>query len=196
MKMNKRVSDFYKELDQYKKRGGYCNCASLAVFFIIFIIIIEFFVFSFSRNIRFDPKRTSIKMPSGATTQIQSSVAEDGVGRIYVSQGLLCSMLLKEKDSDIACNITEDGIEISGKIGYLLPSNSSATMYPVVSSGKLDFEVRRLAIGKVGVSPSLSMGIGNLLSRVLTKEIESDGPIEFEKAEVSEGLLSLVFRKI
>lgn len=194
--MSNRDNDFYKELDRYKKRGGYCTCSSLAIFFVLFIIFLEFFIFSFLKNIRFDPKQADFRAPSGATTQIHSSVGDSGSGSAYISQGLLCSMIVEQKKNDIICSITEDGIEISGKIGYLLPSNSSVTMYPVITSGKLDFEVKKMAIGKIGVSPSLSMGLGGLLSKALTQKIESGQKIEFESAEVSEGLLTLVFRKI
>jgi len=194
--MSSRDSNFYKELDRYKKKGGSCNCASLTIFFVIFIFLLEFFVFSFLKNIRFDPKQVDIRMPSGAATQVQPSVGADGSGSVYISQGILCSMLVEQKKNDMICSITEDGIEISGKIGYLLPSNSNVTVYPVVSSGKLDFEVKKMAIGKIGVSPSLSMGLGGLLSKILTQKIESGQKVEFEKAEVSEGLLTLIFRKI
>lgn len=192
--MKTKNNDFYRDLDRYKGRAGYCNCTTLAIFFIVLVIILEFFVFSFVRGLRFNPKSPDIKIPTGVGTQLQKSPISESRDSVYISQGQLCLIISKNKKGDYVCSISEEGIEISGKIGYLLPSNSSILLFPTVSSGNLDFSVKRVAVGKVGVPSSLSLGIGALVEKSIKGELQNQ--VEFQAVELSEGVMKLVIQSV
>lgn len=192
--MKTKSNDFYSELDNYKRRGGYCNCTTLAVFFVVLIVVLEIFVFSFARGVKYNPKSSDVKIPVGLGTELQSTKVTETEEQVYVPQGVLCSIISKYKKSDLSCLISEEGVEIDGKIGYLLPSNANILLFPQVSNGDLEFVVKRVAIGKVGVPGILSAGIGGIISEAVKGELK--GKVEFKRVLLSEAVMTLVFARV
>lgn len=194
--MKPKENDFYRDLDLYKRRGGYCGCASIAIFFIAVVVLAEIFVFSFSKNIKFSKTKEDVSLPTGVSTQLNRSDTESGSKQVFISQGVLCGLLTEVGRNGLDCTVSEEGVEIGGKIGYFLPSNSSILLFPAVNSGELGFEVKKTAIGKINVPSFISGSIAKVLAEVVVSRISEGKGVEFESATVSDGLMAVVYRTI
>lgn len=192
--MKKSSEDFYKDLDLYKRKPGRCSCLSLAVFFVVLVAIFEFGLFSFFKNIKFSQSSDKINTPSLEVAELQGQQIAEGISKIYLSQGTLCSQLIKSRSGLQTCQITDEGIEIGGKISYLLPSNSTVLLLPTVEGGDLHFVVVKAQIGKVSMPKVLATGLGNIVEKSVKTSLSISQNVEFTSAISSQGLLTIVYK--
>jgi len=193
--MKNRRNEFYKDLDLYKDRKIGCGCTSIAVFFILLIIVGEFLVFSFFDDIRFNPKTQVMRNPVGEISNLQTISLSRSEREIVVPQGLLNLALSEALSKDLNTIITQEGIEISGKIGYLLPSNATVTLYPEVVDGDLGFRVISVKIGQINVAKAMAFNVSALVKRALNKKIDIPENYRLEAAILSEAVMRLVYRE-
>lgn len=193
--MKNRRNEFYKDLDLYKDRKISCGCTSIAIFFILLIIVGEFLVFSFFDDIRFNPKIQTTRNPVGEISSLQTIGLSQSEREIVVPQGLLNLAISEALSRDLSTIITQEGIEISGKIGYLLPSNATVKLYPEVVDGDLAFKVVSVKIGHVGVAKSLAFNVSPQVKRALNKKINRPENYHLEAAILSEAVMRLVYRE-
>ncbi|OPZ23449.1 MAG: hypothetical protein BWZ03_00510 [bacterium ADurb.BinA186] len=193
--MKNRRNDFYKELDSYKNRRSGCGCSSLLIFFIGLTIIGEILLFTFFDQIRYNPKVERVELPKGEVSRPQVVKLSQVESEIIVPQGMLNLALQEALSKDLSSQINEEGIEISGKIGYLLPSNATVTLYPEVEGGDLNFKIISVKIGEISVSKALAFNVSALVERALENKIGKMEDYHLEAAVLSEAIMRLIYRQ-
>lgn len=194
--MKTNNEEFYKELDRYKKKPGRCSCLTLSIFFLLVVVAAEICLFTFFRNIKFSNKTTEIGSFGGAIAQLQTNQISDETTQVYLPQGAFCSAFAQAKKDISTCEISEEGIEIGGKISYLLPSNASIVLMPVVDNGDLKFSVEKVAIGKVSVPKSLAVGLGGYATSAVKRGLGMGAGVNFESVILNQGLMVVTFQKV
>lgn len=182
---------FYNELDQSKTKGGRCGCVSLIVLFAILLIGLEAALFLALKAIKAKPIASG-NLSSSATLREGQDVSkqnlENGRFQVAVSQGVLCARLKVEPGlQDVSCSISEQGIEISGKIG-VLPQNTRVVLTPKVEEEKLVIELRSVHIGSFRV-PNLTKGLSGQVTRVILNGAPDLDKASIDKVEAGEGVL-------
>ena len=124
--MAKTPKDFYYDLDRAKNRSGSCNCFSLAVLFILVLIVIEISVFHFFQNIKVDSHQS---VATGGLSEFGGNFTKTDIGggafQVIVPQGTLCKAISGDKFSNINCEFSENGLGIDGKLSSFLPANAT-----------------------------------------------------------------------
>ena len=191
-------SAFYRELDQSKNKGSRCGCVSLVILFAILLFGIETALFLGARAIKARPS-TSENLSSSVSLQEGQDASkfdlEGGVFQVVVSQGVLCARL-KEKAGlkDVSCSISEEGIEISGKIG-VLPQNTRAVLAGKIEKEKLAIELESLYIGKLKIPSLLTKNLSGQVMKVISNSAPDLDKANIQKVETREGVLIIEARK-
>lgn len=192
--------DFYKELDLSKQRKGSCNCLSISIIFILIFILVEGMVFYLFEGVRVDPSTSGASVAvSGSSSNISTMDLSDGQIRVVVSQGVLCSKLVSQNSNlfkDISCQITPDGIEITGKLGTLIPSNATAIIVPKVEKEKLNFEMTKLLIGNINAPKFLAKSLGDMITKLVYDQAPELNKASIKTAELQDGVMIITASRI
>ena len=168
MKSNKR--SFYDEMDRHNRTDKEKTLSfwELIAFFIILIVICEGVVFGIGKAIRSNPQNT-LAVP-GALSQglnLVSTSDSNGESQTSISQGALCSEIVKKIGRQVTCAIDTDGIVISGKVSALLPQNASVYIMPKVENNKLKFDLTKVTVGSIGVAKFIGSPISSAIDSVV-----------------------------
>ena len=190
----KKSSDnsFYRDLDRAKDRGGSCNCVTLAVAFVIVLFVVEGAIFYFFKGIRVKPgiqKNQTTLDTIGGTSKIDLG---NNQSQVTITQGGLCGELVKNKfakSGEVACVISPDGVEISGKINLIAPENSSVLLVPKVESDRLKLEVSKFSVGKVSFPKSMGEKMSASATSALLKAFPELDKVTVQEVELQDGVM-------
>jgi hypothetical protein len=188
----KTQADFYKDLDEFKKKRGCCSCLSLAVLFIIVLFLVEGTLFYLGRNLKAKPIiGTATKINQPAEVSFSKVDLNNQEFQVVISEGVLCSRMVKFKglQNGLSCSINYDGIKIEGKLSALSFSNSAVVLRPKVVDNKLEFEVVEAMIGKVRVPRFLVSQAGNIVLQILKQDIPDLEYAKIKSVELQEGIV-------
>lgn len=184
--------EFYKELDSSKNKKGYCNCLSFAIFFALILILVESVLFLFIGGLRSRPSNPEASVSSGNSAVFSKVDLGGGNFEVVISEGVLCSKMSEQKGfKDLKCLISTEGIEISGKLGSLFPSNSKVVLMPFVEKERLKFEVRQLKIGKISCPKKYANPIAFKLGDLILADLPDLNNASVESVEATEGLITI-----
>lgn len=182
---------FYKELDRSKDRKGSCSCLSLGIIFFILLLVLEISLFLVAKNFKHNPKQDAdFSAPALSEGKISSIDLAEGALRVTISQGQLCQAIIDSgiNVSDLACQINDDGVKISGKVSAFLPSNTSLTLIPTAKDGKIALEIKKVEVGTIDISPSLfSLFVGKIENQINSNEAVKN--MKITKCELGEGMM-------
>jgi len=192
----KKSSDnsFYRDLDRAKDKGGSCNCVTLAVVFIIILILVEGGIFYFFKGIRVKPAAKQNQTTFGTIGGTSKVDLGNNQSQITITQSGLCEELVKNKfakSGEVACVISPDGVEISGKISLIAPENSSVLLVPKVESDRLKLEVSKFSIGKVSFPKSLGEKMSASATSALLKAFPELDKVTVQEVELQDGVMIL-----
>jgi len=177
---------FYGELDAAKAKPGACNCMTLSVFFVVVFVVLEFGVSGFFKNLRSAPKLENASNSSGqAVSNFSKMDLGGGSFQLSISQGQLCSAM----PVDLNCQISPDGIILSGKISSFLPRNASVVIRPKVLNDRVNFEIVKCAVGGVNMPKFFSSGMTRALNNALAKEVPALNQAIVQNVETQDGVM-------
>jgi len=190
-------SAFYKELDKSREKRSRCGCVTLVVAFVLLLLATETALFLSVKAIKSKPSTGNI---SGALSTLREGQnvskldLEGGAFEAVISQGLLCQKLQDASGfKGVSCQITEENLELSGKMG-ILPSNTKVMLVPRVEKEKLVFDVTGVYIGKLKI-PNLSGRIGEKTLKAVYAAAPDLQNANVESVELQEGVMMITARK-
>lgn len=192
--------EFYSTLDDSAKVRGKkssCSCLALGIFFVVILILLELGLYFVARGFRADEKNSNSIVPTGEI-EMKGSGIDLGDNRfaLSVSQGILCNSLGQVREiKDLNCAITEEGIELSGKISSYLPSNAKVVLIPTQKEGRVEFRVKRLSVGVVRVPSFLAKSIGSSMGLALYSTFPDLEKAEVLKVELQEAVMTITAKK-
>lgn len=183
--------NFYKDLDEFKKKRGCCSCLNLAILFIIMFLLVEGTLFYLGRNLKAKPiAGTATKINQPSEISFSKVDLNNQEFQVVISEGILCSRLVKFKESqdELSCSISPDGIEIGGKLSTLSFANSTVRLFPKVVDNKLKFEVVEATIGKMRAPRLLVSQAGNIVLQILEQDIPDLKDAQIKSVGLQDGI--------
>ena len=175
--MSSKMRLFYKEMDRNNRKNKEKTLSfwELILFFVVLIIICEGVVFGIGRAIRSTPKN-DLAVQGGLSQGLKliSTSESNGEEQTSISQGALCSEIVKKIGRQVSCAIDTDGIVISGKVSALLPQNASVYIMPSVEGGRLKFDLTKVTIGSIGIAKFIGSPISSAINSVVGASLPSN----------------------
>ena len=196
--------EFYKELDKShkdqdkvtkKKKDRTLSAWSLAVFFIVLIALCEGIVFYLGNNLKIKPDTeltSSANVLGGLGLVTQPDFSSDSP--IYVPEGLLCSKLAVSLGHDVKCSITDEAIQVSGKISGLLPANASAFFVPKIEGDSAKLELKDIKIGNVSTFKFLGSPLNPIINSALKASVAT-GDFKIKRIDLETAVMVIVVSK-
>ncbi|MCX6810056.1 MAG: hypothetical protein NTZ65_04945 [Candidatus Berkelbacteria bacterium] len=203
--MTKKEEDkeFYRDLDKSKKPKSSCSPLSFIILMVLVLILAEVLLFAFSKSIK------NSAIPQDATTLSQRSdlgfvkiptVENSDRGfQVVISEGVLCSKIALSQNhpaSDYSCKISQDGIEISGKIVSFLPRNTKVTIVPKVQNDQLKLDITKAQIGSITILKFLTSSISGVLNDALLKDVPELKSAKVTRVNMEEGIMIVWAEKV
>ena len=198
---DKGKENFYSDLDDSREQKGKknsCSFLSLAIFFIIIFLIAEFSLYYIAKGFRSN-NQDSNAITASNQLDMRGSGIDLGENRfaLSVSQGILCSLIEKYANiNSLACAINPSGIELTGKLSAFLPSNTKVILTPSVRSGKIEFKVKKAAVGFVTVPSFFVNYLSDLLNSALYQTFPDLEKAQVDKVELQEAVMTITAKKI
>jgi len=188
--------EFYKELDERRvqKKEKTLSPWTLAVFFIIFIAVLEILVFYIGGSLK---KTTGDDFTKA--TAISSGVDLIGASQdsseysVNMPEGLLCSKIAEKVSGEIKCSIDTEAIRISGKISALLPANSTVSFVPQIENGEAKLKLTEVRIGAVKTGRFLAGPLESEANNAL-KAALVDQKVTITRIDLEEGIMIIQAR--
>lgn len=182
--------EFYKDLDEYKQSRTGCSCLSFVLLMVAILVIAEFLLFYIAGVVRQDISEQSTLPTENLEVSDFSVLEENGVVRVVITEGLLCSKISAIRDQNkLACTINEEGISVSGKIATFLPSNSSVNVLPIVKDGRVLYQVQSIRVGKLRVFQFLAPTISGVFKKAIGRQLEA---LSVKEIELDEGIMVII----
>jgi hypothetical protein len=196
--MTKEGEAFYGELDQDKRKPGSCGCLSLSIIFLIILFLVEFLLFSFGHGLR-----SSANLPQASLAGVSSngdfSVLDSGNGQfeLVIQESVLCGKIVASLGgkNEISCLINSDGVAVSGKTSFFIPSNASSLLVPKISNGNLVFDGKESKIGKLNAPSFVSGAFASIVSKAINGSIPDRKNVELTGVTTQEAIMILQAKK-
>lgn len=189
--------DFYNELDKShrKKRNKTMSAWSLTIFFIVLIAITEGVIFYLGSSLRVKPDEELTRSANiQGELNLVSSHEINANSPIYIPEGLLCSQLGLTLKQEIKCSISEDNIQISGKLSGLLPANASAFFAPNNAEDSAKLELKDIKIGKISTFRFLGAPLNSVINKALKASITNED-FRVKRIDLESGLMVVLVNK-
>lgn len=193
----KENDKFYSELDQDKIHGSCCTCQSLALLFIFILIIASigsFFLYKQITSIKVSPLNFNSKISFNDFTNRLNAIKLDNSGiadvtlsesdfDVLMSEGInVQNFILK----DIQTNIAPEGMQITGTLVKPLSSKVVVSLDPVVVSGKIKFEIKKIQAGKLDIPKFMLPKIESSLNKSMDVKLS----LIYQKINIEEIVLA------
>jgi hypothetical protein len=179
--MSSKERSFYNEMDQSHKKIEEKTLPfwKLTIFFLILIIVLEIVLFSIGRAFKKIPDSGfSVKgIKNGAIDLVNNQEIGNEL-ETTISQGVLCSNLVKNIKKEVECSVNNDGIIISGKVSDLLPGNTAVYIVPKIVDGEVIFEATKVMVGSIGVSKFIATPITSGLSKAISSSLPINAEVK------------------
>lgn len=187
-------TEFYKEFDKShkQKKEKTLSAWSLTVFFIILIAIAEGIIFYLGSSLRgnIDEGLTVGKKIEDNFNLVAQPTS--GEAPIYIPEGVLCAQVAKSA-KEVKCSITQDFVQLSGKISGLLPQNASAFFVVNNENNKGALKLDEVKIGKISTFKFLGSPLNNVINKAVQASIGSE--FRIREIDLEDSLMVLMIDK-
>ncbi|MDH4358412.1 MAG: hypothetical protein OEV37_00475 [Candidatus Berkelbacteria bacterium] len=188
--------EFYRELDSSHRKKSFCSCTTLGIFFLVVLIILELSLFLLARGFRSSPNLDQPALAPDLPQQLSTVELEDGYFRLVISEGSLCSSLAQVKGfRNLSCQISDEGLVVAGKFGFVFPSNSRLVLNPRIDKGRLAFDLASFSIGKISLPSGWALGLSMAVEEAIYKNAPDLDKAEVEEIEVTDGIVAVKMKK-
>lgn len=184
--------EFYRELDRTHRKKSFCSCSTLGIFFLAVLIILELSLFLLARGFKSSPNLDQPALAPDLPQQLSTVELEDGYFRLVISEGSLCSSLAQVKGfKNLSCQISDEGLVVAGKFGFVFPPNSRLVLNPRIDKGRLAFDLTSFSIGKISLPSGWASGLSVAAEEAIYKSAPDLDKAEVEEVEVTDGLVMI-----
>lgn len=196
MKKTLKPREFYKALDESKQSARSCGCATLVICFLIILIVTEGTVFFVGRKLKSASPVSELTKPNINVSYNFSKMDSGESFELVIQEGVLCSKLAGVlKRDNISCRISSDGIFVSGKVNFAVPSNLTGQFTPEVKDGRLRFNLEKVTVGTLKAPDFLATGLSGALSNAVKSGYGELDSLSVESVYLQDGIMTVKAKK-